>query len=154
MKAMRSVDAELVQAPQRWDIKFIRKFMLVFGTLSSVFDCLTFAVLIWLGATMEQFRTGWFIESVVSASLIVLVVRSRRPFFNSRPSKLLVITTGAVVVAAFLMPHFQFAPLLGFTPMPAKFYAIVTAIVLFYIVAAELTKRAFYRAAAKGRRSS
>ena len=152
--ASDNVDAELVEAPRRWDIKFIRRFMLVFGTLSSLFDCLTFAVLIWLGATMEQFRTGWFIESIVSASLIVLVVRSRRPFFKSSPSKLLAIATGAVVVAAFLMPHFQFAPLLGFAPMPAKFYAIVAAIVLLYIVAAELTKRAFYRATAKWRRSS
>ena len=148
-----NVDAELVEAPRRWDIKFIRRFMLVFGTLSSLFDCLTFAVLIWLGATMEQFRTGWFIESIVSASLIVLVVRSRRPFFKSRPSKLLAIATGAVVVAAFLMPHFQFAPLLGFTPMPAKFYAIVAAIVLLYVAAAEITKRAFYRAATRAGKS-
>ena len=143
-----SVDPELVQAPRRWDIRFIRKFMLVFGILSSVFDCLTFGVLIWLGATMEQFRTGWFIESVVSASLIVLVVRSRRPFFQSRPSKLLAVATGAVVLAAFLMPHFRLAPLLGFTPMPAKFYAIVAAIVLLYVIAAEIAKRVFYRAAA------
>ena len=144
-----NVDPELVQAPRRWDIKFIRKFMLVFGTLSSVFDCLTFAVLIWLGATTEQFRTGWFIESIVSASLIVLVVRSRRPFFSSRPSKLLGLATAAVVVATFLTPYLPFARLLGFAPMPAKFYAIVTAIVLLYILAAELTKHAFYRASAK-----
>jgi Mg2+-importing ATPase len=138
-----------VQAPRRWDIKFIRKLMLVFGILSSVFDCLTFGVLIWLGATMEQFRTGWFIESVVSASLIVLIVRSRRPFFQSRPSKLLAAATGAVVVAAFLMPHFPLAPLLGLTPMPPKFYAIVAAIVLLYVIAAEIAKRIFYRAAAR-----
>jgi Mg2+-importing ATPase len=85
--------------------------------------------------------------------LIVLVVRSRRPFFKSRPSKLLAIATGAVVVAAFLMPHFQFAPLLGFTPMPAKFYAIVAAIVLLYVAAAEITKRAFYRAATRAGKS-
>jgi Mg2+-importing ATPase len=149
-----NVDPELVQEPRRWDIKFIRKFMLVFGILSSVFDCLTFAVLIWLGATMEQFRTGWFIESVVSASLIVLVVRSRRPFFNSRPSKLLVIATAAVVVAAFLMPRFQLAPLLGFTPMPAKFYVILATIVVLYVLAAEIAKRAFYRATAKARKLS
>jgi len=146
-----NVDPELVETPRRWDIKFIRKFMLVFGTLSSVFDCLTFALLIWLGATTEQFRTGWFIESIVSASLIVLVVRSRRPFFSSRPSKLLTVATGAVVVAAFLVPYLPFAPLLGFAPMPARFYAIVAAIVLSYILAAELTKHVFYRQVAHGR---
>jgi Mg2+-importing ATPase len=149
-----NVDPELVQGPRRWDIKFIRKFMLVFGFLSSVFDCLTFAVLIWFGATMEQFRTGWFIESVVSASLIVLVVRSRRPFFKSRPSKLLMIGTSAVVVAAFVMPRLRLAPLLGFTPMPAKFYAIVATIVLLYVFTAEMAKRVFYRATAKTRKAS
>ena len=84
-----NVDGELVQRPRRWDIHFIRKFMIVFGTLSSVFDCLTFVGLMWLGATMTQFRTGWFIESIVSASLIVLVIRSRRPFFRSRPANFL-----------------------------------------------------------------
>lgn len=144
-----NVDPELVRGPRRWDIKFIRKFMLVFGILSSVFDCLTFAALIWLGATMDQFRTGWFIESVVSASLIVLVVRSRRPFFSSRPSKLLVIATSAVVLAAFLMPNFHWAQLLGFSPLPGKFYLTVVTIVLLYVVAAEIAKRVFYRAAAR-----
>ena len=149
-----NVDPELVQAPRRWDIKFIRKFMLVFGILSSLFDCLTFFALVWLGATTEQFRTGWFIESVVSASLIVLVVRSCRPFFKSRPSKLLAIATGAVVVAAFLMPRFQLAALLGFTQMPIRFYTIAATIVLLYVVSAELAKRVFYRAAATARKSS
>jgi Mg2+-importing ATPase len=144
-----SVDPELVQAPRRWDIRFIRKFMLVFGILSSVFDCLTFAVLIWLGATMEQFRTGWFVESIFSASLIVLVVRSRRPFFKSQPSKLLVCATAAVVLAAFFIPHLPMAPLFGLAPIPLKFYAMVAAIVVFYVVAAEIAKRIFYRAAAK-----
>ena len=101
---------------------------------------------------MEQFRTGWFIESVVSASLIVLVVRSRRPFFRSLPSQLLAIATAATIAVTFLVPHLPFAPLLGFGPMPAQFYALVLAVVLLYVVAAELTKRAFYRAIAKGRR--
>jgi Mg2+-importing ATPase len=83
----------------------------------------------------------------------VLVVRSRRPFFNSRPSQLLAIATAAVVLAAFLIPHFPVAPLLGFTPMPGKFYAIVATIVLVYVVAAEITKRTFYRAAIKAGKS-
>lgn len=143
-----SVDSELVQRPRRWDIKFIRKFMLVFGILSSVFDCLTFGVLIWLGATMEQFRTGWFIESIVSASLIVLVVRSRRPFFQSRPSKLLALATGAVVLAAFFIPHFPLASSLGLTLIPLKLCAMITAIVLLYVIAAEIAKHVFYRGAA------
>ena len=84
------VDNEMVDYPRRWDIKAIRKFMMTFGLVSSVFDYLTFgALLLILHATQDQFRTGWFLESVISASLIVLVIRSRKPFFKSRPSKYL-----------------------------------------------------------------
>ena len=82
------VDPELVEQPRRWDIHFIRRFMIVFGVISSVFDYLTFGALLWLNATTEQFRTGWFIESIVSAALIVLVVRTRRPFFRSRTEQI------------------------------------------------------------------
>ena len=147
-----NVDDELVRRPRRWNIQFIRKFMIVFGTLSSVFDCLTFVGLMWLGATMTQFRTGWFVESIASASLIVLVIRSRRPFFKSRPSKLLALATATTIAITFLVPHLPFAPLLGFGPMPVQFYALVVAVVLLYVVAAELTKRAFYRAISQERK--
>jgi Mg2+-importing ATPase len=140
-----NVDDELVKVPRRWDIKFIRRFMFVFGTLSSVFDCLTFAALISLGATMKQFRTGWFVESILSASLIVLVVRSRRPFFKSRPSKLLALATAATIAATFLLPYLPLADLLGFGPMPARFYPIILLIVGLYVGGAEITKRFFYR---------
>jgi Mg2+-importing ATPase len=143
-----NVDPESVQAPRRWDIGFIRRFMIVFGIVSSVFDCLTFAVLLWLHATVAQFRTGWFMESIVSASLIVLVVRSRRPFFKSRPSKLLVFATAAVVVLTAFTPYLPFARLLGFEPMPVRFYPIIALIVVSYIAAAEIAKRFFYRTGA------
>ena len=99
-----NVDPELVEAPRRWDISFIRRFMIVFGLVSSAFDFLTFVVLLQLNATMEQFRTGWFIESIVSAALIVLVVRSRRPFYRSRPSRLLTCATLAIVGIAVCAP--------------------------------------------------
>ena len=89
------VDAEMVETPRRWDTRFIRNFMMTFGLVSSVFDYATFGVLHLLGATAQQFRTGWFLESVVSASLVVLVVRTRRPFFMSRPSRPLALATGA-----------------------------------------------------------
>ena len=89
--ATDSVDSEMVDYPRRWDIKAIRKFMITFGLVSSVFDYLTFGVLLLiLQATQDQFRTGWFLESVISASLIVLVIRSRNPFFKSRPAKIFV----------------------------------------------------------------
>ncbi|MDD5199784.1 MAG: magnesium-translocating P-type ATPase, partial [Terrimicrobiaceae bacterium] len=145
-----NVDPELVELPRRWDVAFIRRFMIVFGLVSSVFDFLTFVVLFHLGATMEQFRTGWFIESIVSAALIVLVIRSRRPLFASRPSGLLAIATAAIVCVALLTPHLPFAGALGFQPMPAAFYPIIALIVLLYVATAEVAKRWFYRRTRNG----
>jgi P-type Mg2+ transporter len=143
--ATDSVDSEMVEQPRRWDINFIRKFMLAFGLLSSVFDYLTFGCLLWvLHATVDQFRTGWFIESVVSASLIVLVIRSRRPFFSSRPGKYLLIATLLVVAVTLLLPISPLAGLFEFQPLPFSFLLILAGIVLVYIVSAELVKRLFY----------
>jgi P-type Mg2+ transporter len=143
--ATDSVDGEMLEQPRRWDIKFIRKFMLAFGLLSSVFDYLTFGCLLWvLHTTVDQFRTGWFIESVVSASLIVLVIRSRRPFFSSRPGKYLLIATLSIVVLTLLLPFSPLAGLLEFRPLPLSVLLILTGIVLLYIVSAELVKRYFY----------
>jgi Mg2+-importing ATPase len=143
--ASDDVDSELVERPRRWDIHFIRRFMIVFGLVSSVFDYLTFGVLFWLNATVEQFRAGWFIESIASAALIVLVVRTRRPFFKSRPSKLLALATLAVVIVAALIPYLPFATVLGFQAMPAHFYPIIVLIIFGYVAAAEAIKVLFYR---------
>jgi Mg2+-importing ATPase len=140
-----NVDPEMGQAPRRWDIRFIRRFMLVFGLISSVFDYLTFGVLFWLHANVAQFRTGWFIESIISAALIVLVVRSRRPFFKSRPSKLLLLATVAIVIVTTVTPYLPMAGLLGFQPMPAHFYFVLGLIILGYILTAEVAKSMFYR---------
>jgi len=82
--ATDNVDEEWVQAPHRWNMRFIRDFMLIFGTVSSVFDYLTFAVLLFCGSATEvQFQTAWFIESLMTELLVALVVRTRRPFFKS-----------------------------------------------------------------------
>ena len=140
-----NVDPEMVQAPRRWDIGFIRRFMLVFGLISSVFDYLTFGLLLWLQASVAQFRTGWFIESIISAALIVLVVRSRRPFFKSRPSKLLALATGAIVLVTALTPYLPFADVLGFQPLPIYFYLVLGLVLLGYVVTAEIAKSLFYR---------
>jgi Mg2+-importing ATPase len=139
------VDPELVERPRRWDIHFIRRFMIVFGLVSSVFDYLTFGALIWLNATVEQFRTGWFIESIVSAALIVLVVRTRSPFFRSRLSRLLALATLGVVIITLLIPHLPFAAVLGFGDMPPHFYPILALIIVAYVISAEMVKHAFYR---------
>ena len=117
--ATDSVDSEMVDHPRRWDIVAIRKFMITFGLVSSVFDFLTFgALLLILQATQDQFRTGWFLESVISASLIVLVIRSRKPFFKSRPAKYLLIATLATVAVTVALPYTPLGPLFGFSRVP------------------------------------
>ena len=144
--ASDSVDAEMLDRPRRWDIRFIRSFMLTFGVLSSVFDYLTFGALLYVfRATTDQFRTGWFVESVLSASLIVLVVRSRRPFFRSRPGTRLLWATLGVVAITLVLPFLPLAPTLGLTPLPPSFLALVGLIVVMYIFSGELAKRLFYR---------
>ena len=144
--ATDSVDKELIDYPRRWDIKAIRKFMITFGIVSSVFDYLTFgALLLILHATQIQFRTGWFLESVVSASLIVLVIRSRRPSFKSRPGKYLLMATLSTVVVTLIVPFTPFAGIFGFSPLPIPFLLFIGLIVLFYIIAAEMTKKVFYK---------
>ena len=144
--ATDSVDSEMIDYPRRWDMKAIRKFMVTFGILGSVFDYMTFGLLLLVfHATRVQFRTAWFVESVVSASLIVLVIRSRKPFFRSRPGNALLLATLSVVVIAVVVPFTPLAALLGFGPMPLVFLLCIGIIVSVYVVAAELVKRVFYK---------
>ncbi|MEH2189297.1 MAG: magnesium-translocating P-type ATPase [Nostoc sp.] len=139
------VDKELINKPRRMDIKFIRNFMIVFGLLSSIFDYLTFgALLLLLHAQPEQFRTGWFLESVISASLVVLVVRTRQSIFNTKPGKYLLAATLATIGVTIIIPWTPLATLLGFQPLPLNFVLVLGAIVLFYVTAAENVKRVFY----------
>jgi Mg2+-importing ATPase len=145
--ATDSIDRELIEQPKRWDIAFIRKFMLTFGFVSSVFDYLTFAaLLVVLHASQDQFRTGWFVESVISASAIVLVIRTRRSFFTSRPGQSLVLATLAVAGTTLLLPYLPIAAPLGLTPMPLSFLLLLALILTGYILTAELVKRGFYSA--------
>jgi len=139
------VDKEMIDYPRRWNIQAIRRFMITFGLVSSVFDYLTFgALLLILHATQDQFRTGWFVESVISASLIVLVIRSRKPCFKSRPSKYLLIATLMVVIATLLLPVIPLGSILGLYPLPISFLLLIGMIVIGYIISAELAKRVFY----------
>jgi Mg2+-importing ATPase len=140
------VDKELVEKPRRWDIKFITRFMLLFGPLSSIFDFLTFGVLLFLlSATQDQFRAGWFMESVVSATVIVLVVRTRKPFVKSRPGKYLLVTTLLIASVSVIIPFVGLGQLFQFQPLPTSFILIMALIVVLYVVAAEIAKRLFYR---------
>jgi Mg2+-importing ATPase len=140
------VDSISVTKPHRWDIKFIQRFMIVFGLLSSVFDYLTFGVLIFfMKANEKTFQTGWFVESVISATLIVLVVRTRLHFFKSLPGKYLIMATSLILLFVLALPFLPFANLFGFVPLPLSFYGWMLLIVGAYIISAELIKRWFYR---------
>ncbi len=144
--ATDSVDRELVEKPRRWNIQFIRNFMLTFGLLSSVFDYLTFGVLLLiLQATKDQFRTGWFLESVISASVTVLVIRTRKPFFRSKPGKYLLIATLLIVGLTLILPFSPLGEVFGFIPLPISFILFVGIIVGLFMAAAEITKGIFYR---------
>ena len=143
--ATDNVDNEMVNYPRRWNIKAIRKFMITFGIVSSVFDYLTFGLLLLvLHATQVQFRTGWFLESVISATLIVLVIRSRKPFFRSKPAKYLIIATMTICAVTFILPYTPLAGIFGFSPLPVSFLLFIGLIILFYILSAEIVKKIFY----------
>lgn len=140
------VDDYWIERPHRWDVGFIRRFMVTFGVISSVFDYLTFGVLLLLlHATPELFRSGWFVESVVSASLIVLVIRTRLPFYSHRPSRPLLVATVAVIMAATALPYSPLGPLFRLEPLPASFLGALAVIVVLYVTTAELAKRRFFR---------
>ena len=140
------VDADWIERPRRWSIPFIRRFMVTFGLVSSVFDYLTFAVLLWvLGSDVALFRTGWFVESVISAAAIVLVVRTRGPLLRSTPSRPLLLATGVVVIATLLLPSTPLGALLGFVPLPPFFLFWLLLILVAYVASAELVKGWFYR---------
>ena len=140
------VDKEIVDHPRRWDIKAIRKFMITFGMISSVFDYLTFAALLFtLHATQVQFRTGWFMESVVSASLIVLIIRSRKPFFKSKPGKALLITTLSIAAITLILPFTPLGEIFGFSLPPISSLLLIGIIILSYIITAEIVKTIFFK---------
>jgi P-type Mg2+ transporter len=140
------VDADWIDRPHRWSVPFIRAFMVIFGALSSVFDYMTFAVLLWaMNAGIVEFRTGWFLESVISATLIVLVVRTRGPTLRSLPSTPLIAATCVVIGAALVLPFSPLARSFGFAGVPAPFLLVVGGIVFMYVMGAELAKRWFYR---------
>ncbi len=140
-----NVDNEMVSSPHRFDLKFIRKFMIVFGLLSSVADFATFGTLLAFSSTVEQFRTAWFIESVSSASLIVLAIRSRKSLFSAKPSKYLLLTTIAAVCIVNIIPYTFVGKEFGFVPIPMLILIIIAIIVASYITSVEIAKKSFYK---------
>jgi len=145
--ATDNVDAELVEKPRRWNIKFIRKFMIVFGLLSTIFDYITFGVLLFiLHSSTGQFRTAWFIESgPIAASIIVLVIRSRKPLFKSKPGKHLLLATILIIGLVAILLSTPLAGLFGFTSLSMLYFYAIGIILLIYVVTAEIVKKIFYK---------
>jgi len=144
-----NVDEELLARPSQWDIGFIRRFMFVFGPISSGYDFLTFAVMIYgfdAGATL--FRSGWFVESLATQTLVIFAIRTRQvPFFRSHPSLPLTLAALSVVLVGALLPATPIAHTLGFAPLPGAFFAALAGMVIIYLLLIEVGKRHFYRAA-------
>lgn len=143
--ASDSVDRDLIDRPRRWDIKFIRDFMITFGIISSVFDFLTFGVLLWvLHADQDQFRTGWFLESVITEVVIVGVIRTGKPFYTSRPGNALIAASLFILAVSIVLPYVPLNRYLSFTPMPGSFIVALAAVTILYVAASEVAKRFFY----------
>ncbi|MCF8159635.1 MAG: magnesium-translocating P-type ATPase [Polaromonas sp.] len=141
-----NVDEEDLARPRHWDMGFIRKFMLSIGPISSLFDFLTFYLLIRLFEAQESmFRTGWFVESIATQVLVIFVIRTRRNPLRSPPHRWLVMTSVGVVVTAMVLPYTVLAPYLGFVPLPPAFFALLMTLVVVYLLMVEKAKQWFYR---------
>jgi Mg2+-importing ATPase len=140
------VDAEDLARPSHWDVGLIRRFMLFFGPISSLFDFITFAVMLQLfhaGPTL--FRSGWFVESLATQSLVIFVIRTRRtPFWRSRAGRLLTATTVAAVAVGALIPSTPLASTLGFRTLPLGFFAALLLMIVTYLLLVDAAKREFY----------
>ncbi|MDU9032213.1 magnesium-translocating P-type ATPase [Pseudomonas corrugata] len=144
--ASDNVDREWENTPHRWNISDIRSFMVVFGLVSSLFDVLTFAALYLLAEKgPEVFRSGWFVESLLTQLLTIFIVRTYRPFYQSRPATLLLSSAAAIGALAVGLPYSPIAPWFGLVPLPLPILLTVLAISGVYMAAAEGVKRLFYR---------
>jgi Mg2+-importing ATPase len=141
-----NVDPETVARPAAWDIGFVRRFMSVFGPVSSIFDFLTFFVMLSvLHASHAEFRSGWFVESLATQTLVVFLIRTRRvPFFRSTPSRAMLITPTAMAIVGAILPFTPAAHLLGFATLPVAFFLILVGMVLAYLALVEVVKSRFY----------
>ena len=140
------VDDRWLERPHRWDMRFIRNFMITLGPLSSLFDIGTFGLLWWwFGKDEKAFHTGWFIESMATQVLVIFVIRTRGLPWASMPSRALIGASLGVVALTFVLPFTPLAAWLGFTPLPLPFLAVLLAVVATYLLATQAVKMWFYR---------
>lgn len=141
-----NVDDELMRRPKRWRIDFIRQFMVIIGPISSVYDFLTFGALLFVFHANEQlFHTGWFVESLVTQTLVVFVIRTAGNPLKSRPSRALTLAVLAVVLTGFVLPFTPLGGLFGFTPMPPLLIATILVLAVTYLGLVQVVKKRFYR---------
>ncbi|MFL6414312.1 MAG: magnesium-translocating P-type ATPase [Bryobacteraceae bacterium] len=141
-----TVDPIYLQSPQRWNMSLIQKFMVVIGPVSSVFDFITFFVLLhYFRASERQFHTGWFVESLATQTLVLLIIRTSGSAIKSRPSWPLLFSILAVVFIALLIPITPVAAALGFTPLPLRFFGFLLACTAAYLGSVEFAKRRIFR---------
>jgi Mg2+-importing ATPase len=145
-----NVDQEQLHRPAYWDMGLIRRFMIMFGPINSLFDFSIFAVmLLAFSAGPTLFRSGYFVETFVTQTLIIFALRTRRvPFFRSRPSWPLAATTASITLAGASLPFWPIGAFLGFAPLPLAFFGVIAILVVVYIVLVDATKTWFFRAAA------
>ena len=143
--ASDNVDPEMVDKPHRWNTKFIRNYMILFGLVSSIFDFMTFGTLLFLfHASPEEFRTGWFIESLITELVIALVIRTRYLFFRSRPGTLLLVSSLIFIGITLVLPDLPFISVFGFIPLPAPLMLTLLGLTALYVIVTEVTKKFFY----------
>jgi len=143
-----NVDPALLHKPKRWQIGFIRQFMTIIGPISSIYDFLTFGVLLWMfhaATNAPLFRTGWFVESLATQTLVVFVIRTAGNPFKSRPSGQLLISVVAITVVGAVLPYTPLGPLLGFTPLPLSLLGAISLLGLTYLFLVQAVKTWFYR---------
>jgi Mg2+-importing ATPase len=140
-----NVDEAYLRSPQRWDMRLIRNFMIFIGPISSVYDFLTFYVLLhFFHASETLFHTGWFVESLATQTLVLFVIRTAGNPLRSRPSRWLTVNTLAIVVVGVLLPFSPLARLLGFTPLPVPFFLFLGISTITYLLLVEVAKRRFF----------
>jgi len=146
MVASDNVDQEQVDVPGKWDLKFIRNYMVIFGIHSSLFDVITFLTLLYVLKVKESaFQTGWFIESILTELFILFIIRTHKNFFKSMPGKYLFILSILGLVITIALPYVPFAQDLGLTPLPLINLGAMFLIVIFYIITADLLKVWFFK---------
>ena len=149
-----NVDESYLRGPQRWDMRLIRNFMIFVGPISSIYDFLTFYVLLrFFHATEALFHTGWFVESLATQTLVLFVIRTAHHPLRSKPSFWLTLNTLAVVVVGLVLPWTPLAGLLGFVPLPAAYFLFLAASTVTYLLLVELAKRKFFRASLHARKT-